>query len=100
WAGVPVPSSTTFFIICVICAAVVGDITCDITEGLYVCTVRPSWSTALVARRGVISLPPLATAAATIAICSGVTARPPVPMPIRPMSCRGLAGGYGRRDGE
>ena len=47
------------------------------------------------ARCGVISFPPLATAAATIAICSGVTSIPPWPMPIRPMSSAGLAGGYG-----
>jgi len=39
WAGVPVPSSTTFFIICATAAAVEGFITWAITWGGNVCTV-------------------------------------------------------------
>ena len=65
---------------------------------MIVCTVRPSWSTTRSVRRGTISLPPLATAAATIAICSGVTWSPPWPIAIRPMSSSGLPGG--QRDGR
>ena len=56
------------------------------TSGEIVRTVRPSASTTRSPRCGFMSLPPLATAAATIAICSGVTRSRSCPMPTRPRS--------------
>src|ERR1700760_4153521 len=71
-AGVPVPSLTTASIIVVTAAAVDGFITTDCTCGEMRCTVRPSGPTIRAVMCGTISLPGLATAAATSAICSGV----------------------------
>jgi hypothetical protein len=92
WTAVPVPSSTTLVIIWVTSCAVVGLITCEYTLGVIVFTVTPSLLTTRLVKWGTISLPPLATAAATIAICSGVVLTPPSPIPIRPMSSSGLPG--------
>ena len=55
-------------------------------RGATVCTTWPSALTISLVRCGAIRRPPLATAAATIAICSGVTSSPPSPMPTRPTS--------------
>ena len=55
-------------------------------------TSRPSRSTTRSVRCGSIRTPPLATVAATVAICSGVTRRRSWPMPTRPMSTRSEAG--------
>ena len=47
-------------------------------------------------RCGTISRPPLATAAATSAICSGTTASLSWPIPMRPTSTFGLGGEISR----
>ena len=73
-AAVPVPSLTTWLIIAPTWRGRLGRHHARRLLGLErVLTVRPSGSTILSPRRGSISTPPLATAAATIAICSGVT---------------------------
>ena len=59
-------------------------------------TTRPSRSTTRSARRGRMSRPSLATAAATIAICSGVTLSLSWPMAMRPTSTAPLVGGMQR----
>ena len=61
-------------------------ITWDWTCGLSVCVTRPSGSVTDWTKVGRISVPPLATVAATSAICSGVTSRLAWPMATRPMS--------------
>src|SRR5579884_2254891 len=93
--AVPVPSSTTLVIIWVTAWAVEGFITREYTDGATVLTVTPSELTTREVRCGTIRRPPLATALATMAICSGVTDTPPSPIPIRPMSSCELPGGRG-----
>ena len=51
-------------------------------------TVRPSASTIRPVRCGSIRIPPFATVATTVAICSGVTRRRSWPIATRPMSTR------------
>src|SRR6185295_12572976 len=85
-AAVPVPSLTTWSIIAPTLEAVSADMTCDISPGSMRRTVRPSRSTTRSAMCGFMSLPPLATAEATIAICSGVTVSLSWPMAMRPTS--------------
>ena len=96
WAGVPVPSSTTFCIIPATALAVERFMTTDCSRGSIVWTVRPSESTILLVRWGTIRRPPSATAEATSAICSAVTSSLSWPMPMRPTSTWGLVGGIGR----
>ena len=65
------------------------DITRDCCAG-FTSSARPSLATIFSVSRGCISTPPLPTAPATIAICSGVTwiwpSSPPWPMATRPTS--------------
>ena len=91
-AAVPVPSLTTASIILVTAVAVEGFMTTDCTRGATVCTVRPSGLTTRSVRWGTISVPWFATAAATSAICSGVTSSLSWPIPMRPTSTSGLVG--------
>ena len=95
-AAVPVPSRTTFFIMSPSWPAAFGEITRDWRVGSTRLVTRPSLATTRSTRVGRISLPPLPTAEATIAICSGVAriwpSRPPWPMATRPTSKAWLAG--------
>ena len=84
--AVPVPSSTTLLIIPASSSAVDFFITRAASWGLMRCTVRPSGSTILLVNRGLTRTPPLATVAATEAICSGVTASLSWPIAMRPTS--------------
>ena len=89
-AAVPVPSFTTLFIIPASCSAVSRFITWLCSTGCSRSSTRPSLATTRSVRRGRISSPPLPTAAATSAICSGLTriepSSPPCPIATRPMS--------------
>ena len=67
-AAVPVPSLTTFFIMSPSWPAAFGDITRDWRAGSTRSVTRPSLATTRSTRVGRISLPPLPTAEATIAI--------------------------------
>ncbi len=86
----PVPSSTTLAIICASSPALFSEITRSCSSGSMRSLTRPSLSTTFSTSRGRINEPLLPTAAATIAIWSGVTwiwpSSPPWPMATRPMS--------------
>ena len=92
-AAVPVPSRTTLVIISVSCAAVRSLMTRRSRSGSTRSATRPSGSTIDPVRVGFMSSPPLATADATIAICSGVTRSLSWPMPMRPTSTNRDVGG-------
>ena len=82
-ALVPVPSRTTPSIAVVSSAAVFALIGLLYSEGLRRLTTRPSGSTTRLQICGFINLPRSATAAATSAICSGVTAKRSCPIATR-----------------
>ena len=85
-ALVPVPSLTTPSIAVVSSSAVLALTGWLYSEGSSRSTTRPSGSTTRFQICGFISLPPLATAAATIAICSGVASSRSWPIATRARS--------------
>jgi hypothetical protein len=85
-ALVPVPSETTPSIAVVSSSAVLPEIAWLYWSGASFETSRPSGSITRFHSCGFISLPPLATALATIAICSGVASSRSCPIASRPRS--------------
>ena len=85
-AAVPVPSCTTLPIIPASSDAVRELITVERKLGEFRDRSPPSGLVTESTSRGCISLPPLPRAAATIAICKGVTWRRSWPMATRPTS--------------
>lgn len=73
-ADLPVPPVTTARMYSRTVAAVCASMAVRYTAGSKVCRSAPSAPTARSSRRGSIITPSLATAAATMHMCSGVTA--------------------------
>jgi hypothetical protein len=92
WAGVPVPDLTTVTIILFRAAATSGVIACESRSGwLWSMTSRLLFRVSLT-RYGFMTVPLLAMAALTIAICSGVTRTSYCPMAAC-AACGALSGG-------
>jgi len=96
FAAVPVPRSTTASIMVRTCIADSFAMTLRWTSGSIFSVVRPSRSRMRSVKCGFISVPSLATVAATCAICIVVTLSLSWPIPMRPTSTKRLVAGSRR----